>query len=288
MAYNDQGEIAWGKDHTTQPHVKKRIETSVEYLRTLIYEDNRATTKMLSDLFDGHKVFDNPKPVNVLARIFDFVTDKDSIVLDFFSGSATTAHAVMQLNAADGGSRKFILVQVPEKTAATSEACKCGYRNICEIGEERIRRAARYIKESTGADIDDGFRVLVLDSSNMLDVYYSPAELRQEMLSFLCNHVKADRSPEDLLFQVMLELGIMLDSDIKEVTVGGKKIFCVAEGCLTACFDEGVDESVVKAMAAMRPRYAVLQDSSIADDSTLTNLEQLFKTFSPTTICKVL
>lgn len=287
-AYNDQGEIAWGKDHTTQPHVKKRIETSVEYLRTLIYEDNRATTKMLSDLFDGHKVFDNPKPVNVLARIFDFVTDKDSLVLDFFSGSATTAHAVMQLNAADGGNRKFILVQVPEKTATASEAYKCGYRNICQIGEERIRRAARFIKESADADIDDGFRVLELDSSNMLDVYYSPEELRQEMLGLLGNSVKADRSPEDLLFQVMLELGITLDSDIKEVMVDGKRIFCVAESCLTACFDEGIDESVVKAMAAMRPRYAVLQDSSIADDSTLTNFEQIFKVFSPTTICKVL
>lgn len=287
-AYDEAGEIEWGKDHTTQPHVKKRIETSVEYLRTLIYEDNRATTKMLSDLFDGHKVFDNPKPVNVLSRIIDFVTDKDSIVLDFFSGSASTAHAVMQLNAIDNGSRKFIMIQVPEATPSGSEAFKCGYKTICEVGEERIRRAAKAIKEETESNIDYGFRVLKLDSSNMLDVYYTPAELKQDELSLFTNNVKDGRTSEDLLFQVMLELGATLDSKIVKSTVAGKEIYNVAEGYLVACFDDDVNDDAVKAIAQMQPQYAVFKDGSMADDSTATNFEQIFKTYSQSTTTKVI
>lgn len=287
-AYDANGEIEWGKDHTTQPHVKKRIETSVEYLRTLIYEDNRATTKMLADLFDGHKVFDNPKPVNVLARIIEFVTDKDSLVLDFFSGSATTAHAVMQLNATDNRNRKYIMVQVPELTEAKTEAYKCGYKTICEIGEERIRRAAKSIKAETGADIDYGFRVLKLDSSNMLDVYYTPADVKQEQLSLFTNNVKPGRSSEDLLFQVMLELGATLDSQIECSKVAGKEIFNVADGYLVACFDDDVNDDTVKAIAQMQPQYAVFKDGSMANDSTATNFEQIFKTYSPSTTCKIL
>ena len=287
-AYDQDGDIEWGEDETTQPHVKKRIETSVEYLRTLIYEDNRATTKMLSDLFDGHKIFDNPKPVNVLARILEFVTSGDDIVLDFFSGSASTAHAVMQLNAKDNGKRRFIMVQVPENTDPKSEAYKCNFKTLCQIGEERIRRAGEKIKSETDADIDYGFRVLKLSDSNMVDVYYAPAELQQNKLALVMDNVKVDRTPEDLLFQVMLELGSTLDSHIEVKNVAGKNVYSVSHDYLVACFDHQVTDDVVKAIAQMQPQYAVLRDSSLADDSTATNFEQIFKTYSPTTTCKIL
>lgn len=287
-AYDEAGDIEWGEDETTQPHVKKRIETSVEYLRTLIYEDNRATTKMLADLFDGHKIFDNPKPVNVLARLLEFVTKDDDIILDFFSGSASTAHAVMQLNAKDGGKRRFIMVQVPEETDKTSEAYKCGYKTICQIGEERIRRAGEKVKEETGVEIDCGFRVLKLSDSNMLDVYYTPAELKQSDLGLVMDNVKDGRTPEDLLFQVMLELGSTLDSEIRVKKVAGKTIFSVAEDYLVACFDYQVNDDAIKAIAQMHPQYAVLRDSSLADDSTATNFEQIFKAYSPSTTTKIL
>lgn len=287
-AYDKEGDIEWGVDETTQPHVKKRIETSVEYLRTLIYEDNRATTMMLAELFDGHKIFDNPKPVNVLARILEFVTSDDDIILDFFSGSASTAHAVMQLNAKDNGKRRFIMVQIPENTDPKSEAYKCGYKTLCQIGEERIRRAGEKIKSETDADIDYGFRVLKLSDSNMLDVYYTPAELKQSDLGLVMDNVKEGRSPEDLLFQVMLELGATLDSSIVIKDIAGKKVYSVADGYLVACFDYQVTDDVVKAIAQMQPQYAVLRDSSLADDSTATNFEQIFKTYSPSTTCKIL
>lgn len=287
-AYDKDGDIEWGVDETTQPHVKKRIETSVEYLRTLIYEDNRATTMMLAELFDGHKIFDNPKPVNVLARILEFVTCEDDIVLDFFSGSASTAHAVMQLNAKDNGKRRFIMVQIPENTDPKSEAYKRGYKTLCQIGEERIRRAGEKIKSETDADIDYGFRVLKLSDSNMLDVYYTPAELKQSDLGLVMDNVKDGRSPEDLLFQVMLELGATLDSSIVIKDIAGKKVYSVADGYLVACFDYQVTDDVVKAIAQMQPQYAVLRDSSLADDSTATNFEQIFKTYSPSTTTKIL
>ena len=287
-AYDKDGDIEWGVDETTQPHVKKRIETSVEYLRTLIYEDNRATTMMLAELFDGHKIFDNPKPVNVLARILEFVTSDDDIILDFFSGSASTAHAVMQLNAKDNGKRRFIMVQIPENTDPKSEAYKCGYKTLCQIGEERIRRAGEKIKSETDADIDYGFRVLKLSDSNMLDVYYTPAELKQSDLGLVMDNVKDGRSPEDLLFQVMLELGATLDSSIVIKDIAGKKVYSVADGYLVACFDYQVTDDVVKAIAQMQPQYAVLRDSSLADDSTATNFEQIFKTYSPSTTTKIL
>ena len=287
-AYDKEGDIEWGKDETTQPHVKKRIETSVEYLRTLIYEDNRATTKMLADLFDGHKVFDNPKPVNVLSRIFEFVTDSDDIILDYFSGSASSAQAVMELNAKDDGRRKYIMVQVPEKTDDKTEAFKYGFTTICEIGKERIRRAAKKIKEETGADIDYGFRVLKLDSSNMEDVYYTPAEINQGQLDLFTDNVKPDRTGEDLLFQIMLELGATLDSKIERKEMNGKELFIVNEGYIVACFDKDVTDDVVKSIAMMQPQYAVLRDSSLVDDSTATNFEQIFKTFSPQTTAKIL
>ena len=227
-------------------------------------------------------LFDFPKNVDVIRELLLTATKKDSIVLDFFSGSATTAHAVMQLNAEDGGHRKFIMVQIPEKTDNEQ------YPTICEIGKERIRRAAKKIKEDTAADIDYGFRVLKLSDSNMLDVYYTPSETEQAQLSFFADNVKPGREAEDLLFQTMLELGATLDSKIERSKVNDRVIYNVADGYMVACFDPEVTDDVVKAIAQMQPLYAVLRDSSLADDSTATNFEQIFKTYSPSTTTKIL
>jgi adenine-specific DNA-methyltransferase len=285
--YDASGEIEWGKDHTTQPHIKKRIETSVEYLRTLIYEDNRASTKMLTDLFDGHKVFENPKPVNVLNRIIAFVTNKDSLVLDFFSGSATTANAVMQLNAADNGKRRYIMIQVPEKTDAKTEAYKCGYKTICEIGKERIRRAGKKIKEEhPDWKGDTGFRVLKLDSSNMENVYYTPAETTE--LTLFADNIKPDRTDEDLLFQVMMELGIALSDKIEKTVIAGKTVWNVGQGYLMACFEPNVTEDTITAIAKQQPQYFVMADRSLASDNVADNFEQLFEEYSPDTQRRIL
>ena len=216
----------------------------------------------------------------------------EDVVLDFFSGSATTAHAVMQLNAEDGGHRKFIMVQLPEACDEKSEAYKAGYKNICEIGKERIRRAAKKIREDTGLamskDFDGGFRCLRLDSSNMQDVYYTPNAMRQDLLSFTTDNIKPDRTPEDLLLQVMLELGVLPSSTIAETEIDGKKVFDVADGFLLACFDQGVTTKTVTAIAKKQPYYAVFRDTSMADDSTATNFDQIFETYSPSTVRKVL
>ena len=237
--------------------------------------------------------FSYPKPVEIIRQLVDAGTEKKgtNIILDFFSGSATTAHAVMQLNSEDGGNRKFIMVQLPEKTDEKSEAFKAGYKNICEIGKERIRRAGKKIKEEsplTTQDLDTGFRVLKLDSTNMQDIYYSPKDISQADLFSQVDNVKPDRTGEDLLFQVMLELGATLDSKIEMTTVAGKTIYNVAEGYLVACFDPDVTDEVVKAIAQMQPAYAVLRDTSMKDDSTATNFEQIFKTYSPDTVTKIL
>ncbi len=237
--------------------------------------------------------FSYPKPVEIIRQLVDAGTEKKgtNIILDFFSGSATTAHAVMQLNSEDGGNRKFIMVQLPEKTDEKSEAFKAGYKNICEIGKERIRRAGKKIKEEsplTTQDLDTGFRVLKLDSTNMQDIYYSPKDISQADLFSQVDNVKPDRTGEDLLFQVMLELGATLDSKIETTTVAGKTIYNVAEGYLVACFDPDVTDDVVKTIAQMQPAYAVLRDTSMKDDSTATNFEQIFKTYSPDTVTKIL
>lgn len=254
-------------------------------------EHSQAATQKLAKLFDGKKYFDYPKPVPLIERCLQLYTNKDSLILDFFSGSATTAHAVMQLNSEDGGNRKFIMVQLPEKTEEKSEAFKAGYKNICEIGKERIRRAGKKIKEEsplTTQDLDTGFRVLKLDSTNMQDIYYSPKDISQADLFSQVDNVKPDRTGEDLLFQVMLELGATLDSKIETTTVAGKTIYNVAEGYLMACFDPDVTDDVVKSIAQMQPAYAVLRDTSMKDDSTATNFEQIFKTYSPDTVTKIL
>lgn len=254
------------------------------------YGDNQESDKEFLELFDK-KYFDYTKPIKLIYNLVKSNFTEEGIILDFFSGSATTAHAVMQLNSEDGGNRKFIMVQLPEKTEEKSEAFKAGYKNICEIGKERIRRAGKKIKEEsplTTQDLDTGFRVLKLDSTNMQDIYYSPKDISQADLFSQVDNVKPDRTGEDLLFQVMLELGATQDSKIETTTIAGKTIYNVAEGYLVACFDPDVTDDVVKAIAQMQPAYAVLRDTSMKDDSTATNFEQIFKTYSPDTVTKIL
>lgn len=245
-------------------------------------------TKEITSLL-GTKVFSFPKPSALIKYLISTSTEKNVLVLDFFSGSATTAHAVMQLNAEDGGHRKFIMVQLPEETDEKSEAYKAGYKNICEIGKERIRRAAKKImEENPETKFDGGFRVLKCDSSNMKDVYYNPAEYEPSLFSSLEDNIKEDRTPEDLLFQVMLDLGVLLSSKIEETTIAGKKVFNVEDNYLIACFDSDVTEETIKAIAKQKPYYFVMRDSSMANDSVATNFEQIFVTYSPDTVRKVL
>lgn len=241
--------------------------------------------KEVKALFGGTAPFDTPKPVRLLDRILTIAADKDSLVLDYFSGSATTAHAVMKKNMEDNGKRKFIMVQLPEKSNSPD------YDNLCEIGEERIRRAGRKIKEENPLvtkDLDIGFRVLRLDSSNMKDVYYTPSDYTPDMFDMLTDNIKEDRTPEDLLFQVMLDRGIPLSSRIEKTTIAGKRVFNVENNFLMACFDTDLTDEVVTAIAKMKPYYFVMRDSSMANDSVAANFDQIFATYSPDTDRRVL
>ena len=293
-------------------------------------EGNKKATRDVRDVFDSKKVFDFPKPIGFLKKAISIGANSDSIIFDFFSGSATTAHAVMQLNAEDGGHRKFIMVQLPEATVEKSEAYKAGYKTICEIGKERIRRAGQKIQEERleaialskhewdqttfyaehkeecdrlghlpdeyfakeHPPIDTGFRVLKCDTSNMKEVYYNPAEYEASLFSSLEDNIKEDRTPEDLLFQVMLDLGILLSSKIQvrseKVGMRSYSYFDVEEGFLIACFDKNIDEEVITAIAKQKPYYFVMRDSSMANDSVATNFDQIFATYSPDTVRKVL
>ncbi len=241
---------------------------------------------------EGNIEFPNgKKPLKLLQRIIELSTDEDSIILDFFSGSASTAHAVMQTNCDIGGNRKFILVQLPESTEEKSEARNAGFDNICQLGEERIKRSAQALQNEYGLLLegkDLGFRILKLDSSNMKDVYYNPQDIEFSLFSELVDNIKEDRTPEDLLFQVMLDLGVLLSSKIEETTIGGKKVFNVAEGFLIACFDADITEEVVTEIAKQHPYYFVTRDNSMANDNVATNFEQIFATYSPDTVRKVL
>lgn len=302
------------RDKDGNPINRDNPYSSLEFINKE-YANFNATPE-LEKLFDGKKYFDFPKSTVFLKELVKLANLKDGdIVLDFFSGSATTAHAVMQLNAEEGGKRKFIMVQLPEETDEKSEAYKAGYKNICEIGKERIRRAGARIKEEyqIGAgfeklgmnsahykddimeagknavkNLDIGFRVLKCDSSNMKNVYYNPSEYEVNMFSSLEDNIKEDRTPEDLLFQVMLDLGILLSSKIEETEIDGKKVFNVADGFLIACFDENVTDETITAIAKQKPYYFVMRDSSLASDSVATNFEQIFATYSPETVRKVL
>ena len=283
--------IYWGSDGHKQP-------------RLIIPTDERRTTFLLSILnyggttigrkdFEellGTKIeFSYPKPVILLRKLIETCCDNNDFILDFFSGSATTAHAIMKLNAEDSGHRKFIMVQLPEETDEKSEAYKAGYKNICEIGKERIRRAAKKIaEENPEAKFDGGFRVLKCDTSNMKDVYYKPADYELSLLSGLEDNIKDDRTPEDLLFQVMLDLGVLLSSKIEETTIAGKKVFNVEDNYLIACFDDNVTDELIKEIAQKKPYYFVMRDSGFKSDSVATNFDQIFDTYSPDTERKVL
>lgn len=236
--------------------------------------------------------FDSPKNPEVIVELIKlFGVADDDVILDFFSGSATTAHATMQLNSEDKVARRFIMVQIPEETGEKSDAYKAGFKTICEIGKERIRRAGKKIQEDsplTNGGLDVGFRVLKCDTSNMKDVYYSPADYEMDLFDFMTDNIKEDRTPEDLLFQVMLDLGVELSSKIEETVIDGKKVFNVADGFLIACFNANVTDETIKAIAQKQPYYFVMRDSSLANDSVATNFEQIFATYSPDTVRKVL
>ena len=312
-----KGKVEFGQDESTVPNQKYYLDENLEEaFSSMIYFGGTGSddTVELS--------FDNPKPLYVMIKIVNSVCKKDSedIILDFFSGSATTAHAVMQLNAEDSGKRKFIMVQLPEPCDEKSEAFKAGYKNICEIGKERIRRAGQQIlkqvqngKEKSHTDsslltqtlfsneeeksldfsnpcdnkkLDIGFRVLKCDTSNMEDVYYTPDHIDTNDL--FKNNIKSDRTAEDLLFQVMLDLGIMLSSKIQTKQIDGKNVYCVEGNYLMACFDDSVDEKTITKIAKEKPYYFVMKDSSMANDSVATNFEQIFTTYSPETVRKIL
>ena len=327
-----------GKQAHWNIYIRKYLGEAMGAPSTLIPKEMMSIynvgTQCVQDLFDGVRVFENVKPVDVITYLVNMLSSTGDTILDFFSGSATTAHAVMQLNAEDGGHRKFIMVQLPEKTDEKSEAYKAGYKNICEIGKERIRRAGKKMKENleqNGIDIqylhkesknaplknicgfnvpaiparwgsadeteenkaiaeslDIGFRVLKCDTSNMKEVYYNPAEYEASLFSSLEDNIKEDRTPEDLLFQVMLDLGVLLSSKIEETTIAGKKVFNVEDNYLIACFDSNVTEETIKAIAKQKPYYFVMRDSSMANDSVATNFDQIFTTYSPDTVRKVL
>lgn len=290
-------QIWFGADGNAFPR-KKRFLKDVQDGRTpstlWLAEEvghNQSATREVKILFDDEKLFDFPKPVAYIEQFLRVASEENCTILDFFSGSATTAHAVMQLNAEDGGTRKFIMVQLPEETDEKSEAYKAGYQNICEIGKERIRRAGARIKEEKPLStqwLDVGFRVLKCDTTNMKDVYYNPGDYEADLFDMMTDNIKEDRTPEDLLFQVMLDLGVELSSKIEETVIAGKKVFDVADGFLIACFDADVTNETIKAIAQKQPYYFVMRDSSMANDSVATNFEQIFATYSPDTVRKVL
>ena len=293
----EDNRIVWTNNGLGRPQLKVFYEEKKEFGsvdNSWFSADRIGTstngTKELMKLFDGSAFFDTPKPVSLLSKLIMLANvEEDDIILDFFSGSATTAHAVMQLNAEDCGHRKFIMVQLPEVLDEKTAAFNAGYKNICEIGKERIRRAAKKISdENPEAKFDTGFRVLKCDTSNMKDVYYNPAEYQPTLFSSLEDNIKGDRTPEDLLFQVMLDLGVLLSSKIEEKTIAGKKVFNVEDNYLIACFDEDITDDVITEIAKQKPYYFVMRDSSMANDSVATNFEQIFAAYSPDTVRKVL
>ena len=251
--------------------------------------NNEFATELLTDLFKEKKIFDYSKSLFLLKKLITVLSSADSLVLDFFSGSATTAHAVMQLNAEDGGKRKFIMVQLQEECVENSEAYKAGYKNICEIGKERIRRAGDKIKaEHPDADLDIGFRVFRVDSSNMKDVYYHPEELDQQSMFNLVSNIKEDRSDLDLLYACLLDWGVEISLPHTAEAVDGCTVHNVDNGALMACFNERVPASVVEHMAKQQPLRAVFRDSAFATDADKINVTEIFKNLSPDTKVKVI
>lgn len=294
----EENRVYWTDKGNGYPRIKiylsdaeKEGQAAINFFTPDRYGSNQEGSAMLQKLMGRKGLFDNPKPVALLKALMQLSLHTDSIVLDFFSGSATSAHAAIQLNAEDGGNRKFIMVQLPEETDKQSEAYKAGYKNICEIGKERIRRSGAKIKEENPLgtmDLDVGFRVLKCDTTNMKNVYYHPDEYNATMFDMLEDNIKEDRTPEDLLFQVMLDLGVLLSSKIEQTEIAGKKVFNVADNFLIACFDANVTEETITAIAKQKPYYFVMRDSSLANDSVAANFDQIFATYSPDTVRKVL
>lgn len=295
LARLQDNRIWFGPDGNGVPCIK-RFLTELKYdgmapTSIMFYKDvghSQEGAKEVTKLLEAG-AFDGPKPVRLLNRFLTLAhLDKDSIVLDFFSGSATTAHAVMQLNAEDGGNRKFIMVQLPEPCDEKSEAYKAGYKNICEIGKERIRRAGDKIKAETGADIDYGFRVFKVDDSNMNDIYYSVAELSQTTLASTLDNIKPDRSALDLLFGCLLDWGLPLSMPYKSEQLGGCTVHTYNEGDLLACFDMDIPEEALVELAKRQPLRAVFRDSCFADSPAKINVFEIFKLYAPDCTVKVL
>ena len=288
----EDGRILFGMDGKGSPAIKLFLADVQDGIvpRTIWLHSEVGHTqdgkREIQALFPDEMPFDTPKPTKLISQIIQISCTQEDTILDFFSGSATTAHAVMKLNAEDGGHRKFIMVQLPEVTDKKSEARKAGYETICQIGEERIRRAGKRIKEEAGLqgqDLDIGFRVLKLDSSNMEDVFYTPEDLDPSKIEGLADNVKPDRTAEDLLFQVMLDLGIELSAKIRSEKLGNRNVFFVDDGYLIATFDKEVNESTITEIAKQKPVYFVMRDASAANDNVLDNFDQIFRHYSPET-----
>lgn len=287
--------VLFPADPSGTPRQKKFIDTYTNETKAAItalgWHSTEAATKALMDLFDGQKVFDFPKPMSLIGYFCEQLLLRDDLVLDFFAGSGTTAQCVYELNARDHGKRRALLVQLPEECDPTSDAAKAGYRTIAEITKERMRRVGRRVKAEAGlaADrVDNGFRVLKIDASNMKDVYYRPDEASAELLGGHVDNIKNDRTDEDLLFQVLLDWGVDLSLPVKKETISGKPVYFVDENALAACFAAGIDEALVKALAARKPLRAVFRDSGYGGDDVKINVEQIFKQLSPGTEVKTL
>lgn len=295
--YIEDNRIWFGKDGNNVPRIKRflsEVKQSVTPMTIWKYSEvghSQDAKQNLKKLFDGKSFFDYPKSVELIKRCIQLYSNESSIILDFFSGSATTAHAVMQLNAEDGGKRKFIMVQLPEKTDEKSEAFKAGYKNICEIGKERIRRAGEKIKEEAGLngqDLDIGFRVLKLDSSNMKDIYYSADEYDQGMLENMQSNTKEDRTDLDLLFGCLVDWGLELDKPYTTKVINGHKVHIYNDGDLVACFENDLDMKTIDEIAKLQALRVIFCDNSFVDSATKINVAEHFKMIAPDTDIKVI
>ena len=295
--YIEDNRIWFGKDGNNVPSIKRfltEVKQSITPMTIWKYSEvghSQDAKQNLKKLFDGKSFFDYPKSVELIKRCIQLYSNESSIIIDFFSGSATTAHAVMQLNAEDGGKRKFIMVQLPEKTDEKSEAFKAGYKNICEIGKERIRRAGEKIKEEAGLngqDLDIGFRVLKLDSSNMKDIYYSADEYDQGMLENMQSNTKEDRTDLDLLFGCLVDWGLELDKPYTTKKINGHKVHIYNDGDLVACFEKDLDMKTIDEIAKLQALRVVFSDNSFVDSATKINVAEHFKMIAPDTDIKVI
>jgi adenine-specific DNA-methyltransferase len=290
----EEGRVLFPEDTSKRPMQKRfqyELKSNQNPFSTLMLDKvglNTEATRLIQEILGGN-IFDYSKPLSLLTTLIPQVCATNDICLDFFSGSSVTAHAIMQQNAEDNGNRKFIMVQLPEPCDEKSEAFKAGYKTIAEIGKERIRRAGKKIKEEsllTTQNLDTGFRAFKVDTSNMKDVYYTPDELKQDNLELFKDHIKPDRSQEDLLFQVFIDWGLDLTLPIAKETIDGKTVFLVDSNALISCFDSGITEELVKKLAAHKPLRVVFRDDAFGSDSVKINVEQIFKLLSPGTEVK--